>query len=109
MAMTTRKRRFADAILKGLKPTEAAARAGYSGKTARVKGWQLVRDPAVKKYLAALTGGATFPVTQPRKVTKKFIIKNHIKNITYFSDIWLYGNSEASLNLPKKKINTVVR
>ncbi|HEL8024813.1 TPA: terminase small subunit [Escherichia coli] len=71
MAMTARKRRFADAILKGLNPTEAAARAGYSGKTARVKGWQLVRDPAVKKYLTVLTGGATFPVTQPRKVTQK--------------------------------------
>ncbi|HEL8023171.1 TPA: terminase small subunit [Escherichia coli] len=71
MAMTTRKRRFADAILKGLNPTEAAVRAGYSGKTARVKGWQLARDPAVKKYLTALTGGATFPVTQPKKVTRK--------------------------------------
>ncbi|HBC1013257.1 TPA: terminase small subunit, partial [Escherichia coli] len=71
MAMTARKRRFADAILKGLNPTEAAARAGYSEKTARVKGWQLARDPAVRKYLTALTGGATFPVTQHRKVTKK--------------------------------------
>ncbi len=71
MAMTTRKRRFADAILKGLNPTEAAARAGYSGKTARVKGWQLVRDPAVRKYQTALTGSADFPVTQPKKVTKE--------------------------------------
>ncbi|HBC1012930.1 TPA: terminase small subunit [Escherichia coli] len=69
MAMTTRKRRFADAILKGLNHTEAAARAGYGGKTARVKGWQLARAPAVRKYLTALTGGADFPVTQPRKVT----------------------------------------
>ncbi|MGK3686570.1 terminase small subunit, partial [Escherichia coli] len=54
MALTTKKKRFADALSRGANPTEAAIHAGYSEKTARVKGWQLSNDPEVKKYLKAV-------------------------------------------------------
>ncbi|EGZ0379478.1 terminase small subunit [Escherichia coli] len=69
MALTTKKKRFADALSKGTNPTEAAIHAGYSEKTARVKGWQLSNDPEVKKYLKAVTSDVTFQVTKPKKVT----------------------------------------
>ncbi|EFC6286272.1 terminase [Shigella boydii] len=65
------KKRFADALSRGANPTEAAIHAGYSEKTARVKGWQLSNDPEVKKYLKAVTSDVTFQVTKPKKVTKK--------------------------------------
>lgn len=71
MALTTKKKRFADALSKGENPTEAAIHAGYSEKTARVKGWQLSNDPEVKKYLKAVTSDVTFQVTKPKKVTEK--------------------------------------
>ncbi|HEB5756913.1 TPA: terminase small subunit, partial [Escherichia coli] len=71
MALTTKKKRFADALSRGANPTEAAIHAGYSEKTARVKGWQLSNDPEVKKYLKAVTSDVTFQVTKPKKVTKK--------------------------------------
>ncbi|EEX2893645.1 TPA: terminase small subunit [Escherichia coli] len=71
MALTTKKKRFADALSRGANPTEAAIHAGYSEKTARVKGWQLSNDPEVKKYLKAVTPDVTFQVTKPKKVTKK--------------------------------------
>ena len=63
MALTRKKRAFADAVLAGLSNKEAAIRAGFSEKTASAAGSRNVKDPDVKAYLdahreAAQGGGA---------------------------------------------------
>jgi len=51
MALTSKKRAFADAVLAGLSNKEAAIRAGFSEKTASAAGSRNVKDPDVKAYL----------------------------------------------------------
>lgn len=53
---------------KGLSPAEAAIHAGYSEKTARVKGCQLAKDIDVKRYLERVTISVT---SKAQKVTPK--------------------------------------
>ncbi|HAH9936575.1 TPA: terminase small subunit [Escherichia coli] len=43
--LTTQKRKFALALMSGKNKTASAIAAGYSAKTARVKGSQLAKDP----------------------------------------------------------------
>jgi len=52
MALTGKKRVFADAVLAGLSNREAAIAAKYSAKTASAAGSRLVKDPDVAAYLA---------------------------------------------------------
>ena len=66
MALTGKKRAFADAVLAGLSNKEAAIRAGFSEKTASAAGSRNVKDPDVKAYLdqrrqAPATAGARMP------------------------------------------------
>ena len=63
MALTGKKRAFADAVLAGFSNREAAIRAGFSEKTASAAGSRNVKDPDVKAYLdqrrqAPATAGA---------------------------------------------------
>jgi phage terminase small subunit len=51
MALTGKKRAFADAVLAGFSNKEAAIRAGFSAKTASAAGSRLVKDADVKAYL----------------------------------------------------------
>lgn len=53
--LTGQKKKFADALKKGMTQREAAVDAGYSEKTAKVKGSQLARDPDVVTYLERST------------------------------------------------------
>ena len=53
MALTGKKRAFADAVLAGRSNKDAAIMAGYSPATASAAGSRLVKDPAVAAYLAA--------------------------------------------------------
>lgn len=52
MALTGKKRAFADAVLAGLSNREAAIRAGYSAATASAAGSRLVKDKEVVAHLA---------------------------------------------------------
>jgi len=65
MALTGKKRAFADAVLAGLSNKEAAIRAGFSEKTASAAGSRNVKDPDVKAYLEThqknAEGGAKSP------------------------------------------------
>jgi phage terminase small subunit len=63
MALTSKKRAFADAVLAGLSNKEAAIRAGFSEKTASAARSRNDKDPDVKAYidqrpLAPATAGA---------------------------------------------------
>ena len=51
MALTGKKKAFADAVLAGKSNKDAAVAAGYSEKTASAAGSRLVKDPDVKAYL----------------------------------------------------------
>lgn len=53
MALTGKKRAFADAVLAGFSNKEAAIRAGYSAATAAAAGSRLVKDKDVAAYIAA--------------------------------------------------------
>jgi phage terminase small subunit len=54
MALTGKKRAFANAVLAGLSNKQAAVKAGYSIKTAGPAGSRLAKDPDVVAHLAAL-------------------------------------------------------
>jgi phage terminase small subunit len=71
MALTGKKRAFADAVLAGFSNKEAAIRAGFSEKTASAAGSRNVKDPDVKAYLdqrrgTGATGGANIPTPPPQ-------------------------------------------
>ena len=71
MALTGKKRAFADAVLAGFSNKEAAIRAGFSEKTASAAGSRNVKDPDVKAYLdqrrgTGATGGANVPTPPPQ-------------------------------------------
>ena len=71
MALTGKKRAFADAVLAGFSNKEAAIRAGFSEKTASAAGSRNVKDPDVKAYLdqrrgTCATGGANVPKPPPQ-------------------------------------------
>jgi phage terminase small subunit len=71
MALTGKKRAFADAVLAGFSNKEAAIRAGFSEKTASAAGSRNVKDPDVKAYLdqrrgTGATGGASVPTPSPQ-------------------------------------------
>ena len=65
MALTGKKKVFADAILAGDTNKNAAIRAGYSAATASAAGSRLVKDPAVVGFLA--TSRAAKPKTAKSK------------------------------------------
>ncbi len=51
MALTGKKKAFADAVLAGKSNKDAAIAAGYSEKTASAAGSRIVKEPDVKAYL----------------------------------------------------------
>lgn len=65
MALTQRKKAFAQARFQGKKKEEAAVLAGYSERSAAAKGCQLENDPDVVAYLASLNsqGGGGLDAT----------------------------------------------
>ena len=76
MALTGKKRAFADAVLAGRSNKDAAIVAGYSPATASAAGSRLVKDPAVADYLKAaranIAPGATAalpPAAPPARPT----------------------------------------
>lgn len=76
MALTGKKRAFADAVLAGRSNKDAAIVAGYSPATASAAGSRLVKDPAVAEYLKAaranIAPGATAalpPAASPARPT----------------------------------------
>lgn len=78
MALTGKKRLFADAVIAGKSNRDAAIAAGYSPKTASSAGSRLVKDPEVVAYLAehrkgARKGGKAAPeAAPPEKPTPTF-------------------------------------
>lgn len=52
MALTDKKRRFADALMSGASNRDAAIAAGYSEKTAAQAGSRLAKDPDVLAHIA---------------------------------------------------------
>lgn len=70
MALTGKKRVFADAVLAGKSNKDAAIAAGYSAATASAAGSRLVKDRQVAEYLAkhraAKEKGETPPDDRPK-------------------------------------------
>lgn len=69
MALTAKKRAFADAVLAGKSNRDAAVAAGYSAATASAAGSRLVKDKDVVAYLAQRkkkgAGRAAHPTSKP--------------------------------------------
>ena len=81
MALTGKKRLFADAVIAGKSNKDAAIAAGYSVATASAAGSRLVKDPQVSAYLkerrkAGRKSPAAATVTEPPpKPVPKFDLK----------------------------------
>lgn len=67
MALTAKKRLFADAVLAGKANKDAAIEAGYSAATASAAGSRLVKDKDVALYMAAQRIERESKVAQPVK------------------------------------------
>ncbi|WP_186120614.1 terminase small subunit [Burkholderia gladioli] len=67
MALTAKKRLFADAVLAGKRNKDAAIAAGYSAATASAAGSRLVKDPDVALYLAAMRLESESKASKPEK------------------------------------------
>lgn len=67
MALTGKKRVFADAVLAGRSNKDAAIEAGYSAATASAAGSRLVKEPPVAAYIASRRAA---PATAPAASTK---------------------------------------
>jgi phage terminase small subunit len=65
MALTGKKKLFADAVLGGKSNKDAAIAAGYSAATASAAGSRLVKDGAVVEYLAKCREAAANNVPPP--------------------------------------------
>lgn len=72
MALTGKKRLFADAVIAGKSNRDAAIAAGYSAKTASAAGSRLVKDPKVVECLKERNKGAkTAPSPAAAPATSK--------------------------------------
>ena len=69
MALTGKKRAFADAVLAGLSNKEAAIKAGYSALTASAAGSRLVKDKAVAAHIAVARAAASSSPGAPAAAT----------------------------------------
>ncbi|MDQ2822746.1 MAG: terminase small subunit [Pseudomonadota bacterium] len=80
MALTGKKRAFADAVLAGLSNKEAAIKAGYSALTSSAAGSRLVKDKEVAAYIALARASASSaaqnsaPPAPPAPLTPAFDI-----------------------------------
>ncbi|WP_136477001.1 terminase small subunit [Pseudomonas sp. DG56-2] len=70
MALTDKKRRFADALQSGASKRDAAISAGYSEKTASQAGSKLAKDPDVTAYLARKSRVKTASSTEVKAAGK---------------------------------------
>lgn len=70
--LTGQKKKFADALMRGENQTQSAKSAGYSEKTAKIKGSQLAKDKDVLSYMErvkSLPDGANEEVEQTKNDT----------------------------------------
>lgn len=70
--LTGQKKKFADALMRGENQTQSAKAAGYSEKTAKIKGSQLAKDKDVLAYMGrvkSLPDGVSEEVEQPKNNT----------------------------------------
>ncbi|MCE1523690.1 terminase small subunit [Enterobacter hormaechei] len=70
--LTGQKKKFADALMRGENQTQSAKAAGYSEKTAKIKGSQLAKDKDVLAYMErvkSLTNGISEEVEQTKNNT----------------------------------------
>lgn len=75
MALTGKRRVFADAVIAGKSNRDAAIAAGYSVKTASAAGSRLVKDPEVAASIASRRKGGkkeAVPVAPPPKPASAF-------------------------------------
>lgn len=83
--MTARQQRFCDEYLIDLNATQAAIRAGYSKKTARVIGQENLTKPAVKNY-----------IDEQMKKKEQELIADQTEVMKYLTSV-LRGKSESSV------------
>jgi len=70
--LTGQKKKFADALMRGENQTQSAKSAGYSEKTAKIKGSQLAKDKDVMAYMErvkSLPDGVSEEVEQTKNNT----------------------------------------
>jgi phage terminase small subunit len=113
MALTSRKRLFAEAKIRGKTNKDAACEAGYSEKTASAAGSRLVKDADVKKYIAAhkKAGGKSGSTSNP--APKEVAAEPPTAEDFDVSKAFLYSDPKAYLLMamndpampPKERVN----
>lgn len=88
MALTQKKKAYAQARLQGKKTKEAAVLAGYAERSAAAKGSQLESDPDVVAYLASLNsqGGGGLDATPlgEAAIQAEFLAMENVSNSLEF-------------------------
>jgi len=76
MKLTEKQKRFADYYIETGNITEAAIKAGYSKKTARVIGQENLQKPAIKSYIDEKLGAMQDERTASAKEVLEFLTKS---------------------------------
>lgn len=107
MALTGKKRAFADAVLAGLSNKEAAIRAGFSEKTASAAGSRNVKDPDVKAYLeqrrlTPASAGAR-PLPAPGPAEEAFDIPSTADPVEFLTNVMNEPAADLRLRIDAAK------
>jgi len=114
--LTTKKRGFADALMRGENQTQSAILAGYSAATAKYKGHQLSKDKDVLSYIERMTPdpddelitdcdsvemaseGSTVPeLVKTEAIDDPLVVMRRIMNDNLFTDPKLSLDAAAKL------------
>jgi len=108
MALTGKKRAFADAVLAGFSNKEAAIRAGFSEKTASAAGSRNVKDPDVKAYVDAhrknpATTGAKLPSAAPGPPDDAVEIPHTVDPVEFLTNVMNEPAADLRLRIDAAK------
>lgn len=81
--LTGQKKKFADALMKGSNQTQSAIAAGYSEKTAKIKGSQLAKDKDVRAYMERVSSLSKSEPVEERAQEKRKVVPQLEKPVRY--------------------------
>jgi len=87
--LTNKQRLFVAAYLDCLNATEAARRAGYSAKTAYSIGWENLKKPEIKQYIAFIKNNLEEEAGISKLRNLKELAKIAYSNISHLHDSWI--------------------
>jgi phage terminase small subunit len=103
--LTAQKKRFADALMNGKNQRESAIEAGYSEKTAKIKGSQLAKDKDVRDFIERKKRREEQPVIEDcnsPKLVKDKNFEDPIETMKFIMNYYIHEDPKLSLEAAAK-------